>query len=332
MDRKKRDGVRGVCVLAVLMCFALLAGPSFAALIQPTAVGPLYIPPGSNNTAMGRDGTVTKPYIDDAFLTSISFGTVTFTAAKSEFRAVKEAFICEKGVEQYETRKGLNAEFGDYDDGADGHHNPFVRAGVHTPPPDIPPDAIRQSVDPAVQDPAIAAAFGDLSLVECIDGEGQVAFRDDYNLHLMFESPIVDNDNAPDGCPEVIFFERGGNSDFKVYAIIGGTVTDPTWVDDPAPFAYVTSADLTPTGICIDTYEIPDAQELVAVGIDLNDLGIDDGTPIIGVKVQAMNTSGPDLVGVFLSSPSNGEIPEPGSAVLIVLGAAGALARLRRRR
>lgn len=321
MHVKKRDRVRVVSVLAVLMCFALLAGPSFGALIKPTAMGPLFIPKGSNNTAMGRDGTVTKPYIDDAFLTSITFGAVTFTAAKSEFRAVKTALLTGG-------RQNVNAEFGDFDDGKDGNHNPFVKAGVHTPPPDIPPDATRQSQDPKVQDPAIAAAFGDLSLVEGIDGEGQVG-GDDYHLHLMFTSPVVDNNNAPDGCPELILFERGHNSYFYVYAIVGGTIDAPVWAPDHVEIG---PGDLWNTGIVIDTHEIPSGQELVAVGIDLNDFGIDDGTAIIGIKLRSMYTSGADLTGVFLSSPGNHEVPEPGSAMLVLVGVAGVLARSRRRR
>ena len=314
-------GKHVVAAAVALACLAVWAAPAVAALIQPTSVGAPYVPPGSQNIAQGRDGSATKPFIDDAFLTSITFPTVTFTAAKSEFRAVKTAYVAFG-------RDNVNAEFGDDDDGGDGNHNPFVKAGVYTPPPDVPPDTTRQSMDPAIQDPAIAAAFGDLSLVEGVDGEGHGgAGAGDYQLNLIFESPIVDNDDAPDGCPELIIFERGDNSYVRVFAIVSGTADAPTWLPD---YVDIGPPDMVPTGICIDTYEIGGAQELVAVGVDLDDFNIGDGQPIIGIIMASTNVSGADLTGIFLSTESDGRIPEPGSALLIGLGLAGASFRRRR--
>lgn len=305
-------------ILTYLFLLGLAAGAASAALIQPTGI--TVTGPASGS-----------PYTDDVFLESLMFpGGIVYTVAGDAFRSVQSATVLEH-------RDSVNAEFGDNDDGTDGNPNPFVTAGIINEG-DVLEDSVRETTTPWIQDAAILASFNGLSLNQGIDGENE-----DYLVQMVFENGIVDNDPNTDIAPELIFFERGVNSDFRVQLILGGTWVNPV-LSDPVD---ILRSQLWATGISINTIEINNAQELGAVGIDLNDFkvnGVDlaPGSAAYGVRIRSLNDSGADLYGSFLAAsdpgtqyvpvpPSLEQTPEPGTVALFGAGLL-AMVALRRRK
>lgn len=283
-----------------------LALPASAAGIKPTSISALSLAGGNNGSRTGK--TAAQAYVDDILLNQIVFaGGRTYTGSSS-FRAIQRATVLSN-------RAAVNAEFGDLDDGKDGNANPFVTAGLI--PEGAPLDAAtRESTDPAIQDAAITAAFNSLSLNQGIDGEGA-----DYSLDLIFQQGIIDNNNGSDAAPELVFFERGVNSDFQVQ-VITGTLANPIL----SSAVTINRSDLAATGVFINTTEIGSGQQLGAVGIDLNDFGILAGEIVFGVRITSINGSGADLYGNFLSGdpsqfrdiPTGVKVPEPSSLLGLV--------------
>lgn len=262
----------------------LTASPGWATGIKPSSMT-VSVPAGSNNGT--RDGkSAATAFIDDILLDTITFGGVTFQSQNSAFKAAQRVEVT-SGAGQ------INAEYGDSDTGSDGNPNPFVSGGIVSEGASLP-NITRESADSTIQDSAIEAAFSSLSLSQGVDGEGP-----DYSFNLIFQQGIVDNSTAVDQVPELIFFERGVNSDFSVQAITGGTLANPTFAPNTVKFL---RSDLQPTGVYIDTIEITNGQQLGAVGIDLNDFGLSAAEAIYGIRLTSLKSSGADMYGQFVSA------------------------------
>lgn len=254
-----------------------------------------------------RNGSSSQPYVDDILLNTITFGTRTFST--TNIREGQQAGVV--------TGRGfINAEFGDLDDNKDGNPNPF---GVNPPVPLI----TQESTDPKTQDPAIKNAFNSLSLSQGLDGEEAAEF----SYKLTFKEGIVDNNSGVDQIPELVFFERGINSNFTVRAITGGTFDNPTLSNPVSVTAPAT--ELFATGIHIDTSEIDAGQQLGAIGFDLNEFGISAGQTVYGVQVTSPAGAGADIYGQFATTQNTANfrtvppalVPEP----LTILGSGIAL-------
>lgn|GEM_PF-3429652 len=311
----KRNRIAGV-ILTYLLLLGLVAGAAHAALLQPT---------GITATPLSGGNSASNPYTDDVMLTEIIFAGATYQAGGDAFRAVDWATVLEG-------RSSVNAEFGDDDDGSDGNPNPFVTAGIINEGDELT-SALREGTDPETQDAAIRASFSSLSLNQGIDGESN-----DYLIQMVFQNGITDNDPNTDFAPELVFFERGVNSDFEVQLILGGTLANPVLSDAVT----ILRTDLWRTGIQINTIEIDNAQELGAVGVDLNEFNIAPGSAAYGVRIRSINDSGADLYGSFLAAedpekqyvpvpPGLQAVPEPGTIALFGAGLL-ALVVLRKRR
>lgn len=259
----------------------LTASPGWAVVLTPTNVS-VSTPSGSNNGTL--NGSSSQPYTDDILLNTVTFGSVTFQSTGNAFRTVQRAAVITN-------RSGVNAEFGDNDTGSDLNSNPFVTAGILNEGASLP-STTRESTVQAVQDAAVQAAFNSLSLSQGTDGE-----KGNYSYDLIFQQGTVDNSSAADAVPELVFFERGVNSNFQVQVITGGTQASPT-LSNPVT---VLASNMFPTGIYIDTIEIDGGQQLGAIGIDLNDFGLGANVPIFGARVTSINNTGADIYGQFVT-------------------------------
>jgi hypothetical protein len=293
-----------------------------AAPILPTSITVTGLTGGNNGSRNGLSAA--NAFVDDAVLVTLVFPGGSYSAGQGKFRAVKWARVLSGAA-------GVNAEYGDLDNGADGNPNPFVTAGIVAEGVPVPL-ATQESVDPAIQNPAIAAAFGSLSLVQGVDGEGT-----DYVIDLIFQDGILDNSSAADTAPELAFFERGVNSSFRVTLILGGTpqnpVLHPVSVD-------VLFSQMWASGVWIDTAEIGGGQQLGVVGLDLNDFSLPANTPVYGVRITSINGTGADLYGNFLAAlntnqfvplPDELNVPEPATMPLMAVALVAIGLGLRRR-
>jgi len=289
--------------LSPVAAFAIsgtLGAVAFAASVDAVTLFPngvtTTVPAGSNNT--GNGSSVGQAFTDDVLLDTITFGGTTFNSA-SNLRFVRRVGVVSG-------RNNINAEFGDDDDASDGDTNPFVKAGVAAETDDLTGNnnPIRESTDPAIQDPAIREAFNSLSLNEGIDGEGGL-----FSFDLIFTDGLTDSNSAVDAVPELVFFERGDNSDFRLQAIVGGTFDAPVFAPKTVE---VDSDPLANTGIFINTTEINNGQELAAYGLDLNDFFVGPPQTVFGVRTIAFNNTGPDLYGAFISATDTDQfVPVP---------------------
>ncbi|MDB6172522.1 MAG: sorting protein [Chthoniobacteraceae bacterium] len=317
-----------VIITGIALC-KIICPPIQAAVLYPDANSLVVtIPAGTNNGT--RDGkSAANAFVDDAYLNTIKFtGTTgptnTYSAGTSAsftnnaFRPVTVARVTANNA-------NVNAEFGDLDNGSDGNPNPFVSAKLVAEGFNLTsdPNPTRESVDPAIQNPAIAASLNSLSLVQGVDGES------DYTMNLFFGSGVNDSNPAVDSAPELLVFERGVNSDFTVRAIIGGTIAVPLFAPNTVTFTRNAAAN---TGFYIDTIEITGGQQLGAYGVDLNDFFTGAPSTVYGVQIASITGSGSDLYGTFLSAinpnqfvaPLSGAEPVPeGSALPAALGVAG---------
>lgn len=288
----------------------LTTSPGWAAVLKPTSVN-VTVPTNSQNGT--RNGaSAGQAYVDDILLDSITFSGTTFRSNNGQFRAIERANVISGAA-------NVNAEFGDNDTGSDGNPNPFVSAGIISEGATLP-ETTRESTDPSIQSSSIRAAFNSLSVAQGVDGEGA-----NYNLQLIFQNGITDNSSAADQIPELVFFERGANSQFTVRAITGNSLTNnPTYA--PTTVSVVNN-DYFKSGKYIDTNEIDSGQELGVVGIDLNDFGLGANDVVYGVSLTSINGSGADLYGQFVSAENINQfrvregVPEP----LTILGSGIAL-------
>lgn len=307
MARRLSAGGAACAVCPLILALSLPC--AIAAPIQPTGIV-VSIPVGSNDT--------TNPYTDDVILDQLIFGGVRYRRIDNAIRAVSAATV-------YFNRSGVNAEFGDNDNGSDGNPNPFVAAGLIAEGQALS-DAMRESTSPWIQDPSIRAAFSSFSISSGVDGEGP-----DYAIDLIFTQGVIDNrPNRLDNTPELTFFERGMNSSFGIQVILGGTLQNPI-LSDRFDVIYTSLWD---SGIDIDTIEIGSPQRLGAVGIDLNEFrvgGVPIGNaPVFGVRITSINNTGADMYGIFAVSndpnrfvdlpPGLQGVPEPGSSTLLAAG------------
>lgn len=318
-------------VLLLTSVGILTTSPGWAVTIGPTSLT-VSVPVGSNNSqADGSTQTYSRTtqtgvqplaitngvagtYVDDVLLQTIIFSGTTFNSTNL---SATERFNVTVG------QNNINAEYGDSDTGSDGNPNPFVSAGIVAEGAAVP-DATRESTNPAIQNPALQAAFNSLSISQGIDGEEVT-----YAYRTIFDQGLVDLNIGVDQIPELIFFERGINSPYTVRAIIGGTFASPTF----APTAVTaTAANHTPSGVFINTIEISGRQQLGVVGIDLNEFGITDSTTAIyGIELTSTGASGADIYGNFASASDTANfrtvpselsgVPEP----LTILGSGMAL-------
>jgi hypothetical protein len=95
-----------------------------AQLINLTSIS--YSAP-TGSASVGQAGSSGDPFTDDVLLDSVTFGTVTMTAAGGQIQAIQSAYV-ESG------RDNINAEWGDDDDNSDGNPDPFARIGVNVYP------------------------------------------------------------------------------------------------------------------------------------------------------------------------------------------------------
>lgn len=303
----------------------LTASAGWAVVLTPTSLTVNTLP-GTQNTGAGNSKT--SGYNDDIVMSQVQFSGVTFSSS-GQFRPVLAA-------EVLSNRSNVNAEFGDRDNGSDGNPNPFVAAGVKLPNGNpIPsnynwitdPSGVRESTNPGIQDNAIRSAFNTLSVSQGVDGEAL-----GYTFQVVFQEGITDTSTAADQVPELIFFERGANSDFTVRAITGGTFDNPQLSPNTVT---VNRNQMLKSSKFIDTVEIlsTDAQELGVVGIDLTDFGIySDADPnnnnVYGVQLSSINNSGADLYGQFVASETQDFEdlpPELAPEPLTILGSGMAL-------
>ncbi len=306
MSTTRRSKLVGASVLTAALTLSFFAVKGQAAdTIQP--IGPvgtgitIVVPAGTNN-APGAGFSQGNPFKDDVYLSTITFAGGTLKAFSSGNVFIQEALVTA-------ARHTLNAEFGDNDNGADGDPNPFVQAGATAEGINIwgtNHDVIRESTVPAIQDAAIAAALRTPNLLGLVDGEdGKINnVTENYTFRVMFERSISDNNwSVQDYLPEIVFWERGVNSDFSVRAILDGSKIDnPVYAPNTVT---VFRTDLLASGIWIDTVEINRSdepanppQQLGFVGIDLTSFGAHaeiGWMPIIGLEISALNLSGPDL-------------------------------------
>lgn len=299
-----------------------------AALISPDSLT-VSVPSGSNNSTAADVGSSGNPYTDDVLLDSITFDGVTLSVGSGQIAAIQSAYVVSG-------RDDTNAEWGDDDDGSDGNTNPFSRVGINPFSSGNNVDlSVQESTDPAIQDIALASAFSSLSLSEITDGEGNTSVT-----NFIFNFGVTDNDAALDLLPEIVLFERGNNDSTTVRAITGGTFDSPILAPDAVT---INSGNMWDTGLFIDTTEINSGQELAAIGIDLNDFGISDGTIVYGLQIE---TDGGDFGGFFqaaedpdqfsddvpegLKNPL-GTVPEP-SAFALLLGITAAFLCTKRRK
>ncbi|MBC7806190.1 MAG: hypothetical protein H7145_08570 [Akkermansiaceae bacterium] len=271
--------------------------PSFAQYILPgtgstqaTSGITVVKPAGTSTQNVARTGASGSGYVDDVFLSGITFGATTFSSGGGQFRAVGNVNVVAGAA-------NVNAEYGDFDTGTDGNPNPFVLGGVTATTP--------ESTDPAIQRPSIRAAFNSLSLVQGIDGEGTP-----YTLDLIFQRGINDNNTALDTTPELIFFERGANSTYNIQVITGGTFAAPTFAPNTISINSGNVTQARQTGYFIDTVEITGSQQLAATGLDLNSFFNGAVSTVYGVRVTDVN--GADLYGNFLSAVNTNQfVPVP---------------------
>lgn len=301
----------------------LIASPGWAVPIKPNSLS-VSSPSGTTNPTGSGTGSSSRPYVDDVILNSITFGSssnpVAFRRTNNEIRTIQNARVITG-------RANINAEYGDSDTNSDGNPNPFVSAGIISS--GNPPDATRESTNPSIQDNAIRSSYSSLSLTQGIDGEDGGSFSYD----LIFQNGIVDNNSAADQVPELVFFERGVNSDFSVQAITGGPINSPQ-LSNPVT---VTSDDMLATGRYIDTIEITGGQQLGVAGLDLNDFAV-GSNPVYGIRVSSAR-NGPDMYGHFATVRNTNQTTGVPSALvpfelspglgILVLGALGAIAQLK---
>ncbi len=325
---------RSRLVASVLPLAAVVFCATAASAVTPTGV---YVPtaltftrPAGGNS-VGRTGSAAQPFRDDVILDTVTFpgnvgfpGNAVYTVASSQARAMQAVRITNNGTY---IGANTNAEFGALDNGGDGNATPFVKAGIVAEGAPLPL-ATQESTNPAIQQPAIRQAFGSLSLVEGIDGEGGP-----FQLTFIFQSSVSDSHPlVDDPRPEVLMFERGLNSNWQVEAIVGGTIDSPIFAPVPVVLdvtrniaGTANDTDPWPSGIFIETSEItPSNQQLGAVAIDLNAFwgGGVAGT-IYGLRVTTVDNTGPDLYGIFglardpviQFGPIPPELEDPSSAV-----------------
>ena len=316
----------------------------------------MSVPTGSTNSQGGgttqtytpggtATATAANTYVDDVLLQTVTFsGTTINTSGINDsllFRVITGREDVSPDFGQAGTEAGYRPPGGTSaitDTGADGNPNPFVSARITTKGQRVTQAqqdnlvANQNTTSNNQQDSALQAAFNSRSISQGADGEGTVA----YSYRLIFDQGLIDNNNAADGVPELIFFERGVNSAFSVRAITGGTFDNPTF----APTT-VNVASTTASGIFIDTVEIDAAQQLGIAGIDLNEFGITATTAAANQVVYGFEltsgtggTGGADIYGNFTSAasttqlravPSGLAVPEPltilGSGIALGFGA-----------
>jgi len=310
-SRKSQQRYLSKVLLLASMGTVLTTSPGWAAVLKPTNMT-VTVPSGTRNTGTGSS---TSPYNDDILLNSLTFGGTTFQRNDGQFRAVLRADVISGPA-------NVNAEFGDRDNGTDGNPNPFVSGGIIAEGANLPATT-RESTKPSIQEASIKAAFSSLIVSQGVDGEGPP-----YNLQLIYQNGVVDNDSATaDQVPELVFFERGASSPFTVRAITGGTNANPVYSPNTVT---VGSNNYYKSGIYIDTTEITGGQELGVVGIDLNDFGLSASDVVYGVSLTSINNTGADIYGQFLSSQREFEpvppelVPEPftilGSGIALGFG------------
>jgi len=286
--------INRVLLIAVPVLLVVGGKPMQAGLATATSIT-VTTPVGSN------DPDPAGGYSDDVILDALAFGPgVVYTNPAGQFRSIQWANVLSGAT-------SVNAEYGTTDDGNDGNPNPYVSAGIIAEGAALP-DATRESSNPSIQNPTIAAAFNGFSLSQGIDGEGP-----DYVIDLVFDAGVSDdNDAGSDLTPEFIFFERGVNSDINVQLIVGGTLDAPILSPNSID---VLRGNLWPSGVSIATIEIsPNSQQLGVAGLDLSDFfGANPVVPAYGVRVTSINGSGADLYGIFLSavSPATQFLPVP---------------------
>ena len=290
----------------------------FGVLIPVTGVT-VDLPTGGNNPSGANSSS--NPYVDDVYLRTISFGSVTFDNSAGQTRSVISGAV---GGD----RSQNNAEWGSQDDSLDGDPDPFTRAGLDP--------SLQETPDPAIQDLGLLTAFSGFSLTEGSDGEASGGFFD-----LIFENGIQDNDTGVDDTPEIVIFERGNNDTTTIELITGGTFDNPTFADNSITVA---TNDLSDTGIWIQTQEINSGQELAAAGWDLNDFFTGTPQTVYGIR---LTSNGGDFYGQFVTADNPTQfvpqlpellspivVPEVGSVAMVVLSftAFFLVGRQRRRR
>lgn len=293
MSPTRRSNIVRALILAAGLGVPFLAAESRAAdTIRPTGpagVGIFFDVPDYTNNAPNSGLSRRRPFTDDVYLRTITFAGGTLTAFSAN-----NVFIGEARVTA--ARHTINAEFGDNDTGSDGNANPFVQVGATTEGTNIRRrrDPIRESRNPVVQDSAIAAALRTPNLLGIVDGEDAKRSTRNYTFRVMFDQPVWDNSIGGDSLPEIVFWERGVNSNFSVRAILyGSDINNPDYAPNTVK---VLRRNLLPSGIWIDTVE-SNSQQLGFAGIDLTSFGLGIGSTraVAGLEITALNRSGPDV-------------------------------------
>jgi hypothetical protein len=325
----------------LLLFFASFWSVAEAAPLETKPLQPKEIKVGFSKASGNDDRRGTSAadaFVDDVFIEKLTFGDGFFTAAKGQFATVAAARVVSE-------HKSVNAEFGDRDSDADGNPNPFVSSGLAKEGQPIPL-SLQESTDPSIQNAAIRAALGSFSLTQGIDGEAE-----NYVVDLLFGRGIVDSHAEADLWPELIFAERGANSDFRVELITGLTSFGDSWNPELHSQAVdIFRKDLWLSPYFIDTTEIQSGQRLGFVGLDLSDFSLPAKSVVYGVRVTSLNNSGADLHGIYLTARSTSQfrdpilipeetkpdsmatVPEPATWLLMVGGLSGLVTFQTRRR
>lgn len=310
--------ITGPVVAGIAMPLTALAGVSTAEAATVLTPSNIIVstPSGSNDTS--------NPYTDDVLLDSLTFDGTVYDGTQGSFSAVSR-------FEVLTGRGGINAEWGDTDDGSDGDDTPFAKAGY--------PDADQETTDPTIQDAALLNAFNSRSLSEITDGEGSSGQGGDEpsSFKVEFAQSLSFDDVGNDGLPDVLFFERGMNDIFDVELITGGTFENPVYSDT----VRINSGDFVSAGFSINTVEIANAQEMGVGGFDLADFGLGSGDTAFGFRLAEQEGTGPDLGGFFLSAEdpeifgpplSVAAVPLPASLWMLLGGLGLGFGALRMRR
>lgn len=296
---------------AAACALCALSAPALAVPLAPSALS-IDVPMGTNNPGGAGVNVTPDPslvYVDDIYVHAMTFGSQTFLGGNLNLRGAIDAEVT-SGF------SNVNLEWGDNDTDSDGDASGTDKLGVDA--------SLKESTDPAIQNPGILSVFADDSLTEMTDGESG-----NHSYKVLFKNGILDNDNGIDPIPEIVFFERGRNDVFTIELILGGTFAAPVL---SAPLT-INSSQFFDLGLRVDTTEISSSQTLGVAGFDLNDWGLDAGQAAYGFVFTG---SGADLSGVFASGEESQfvpPIPLPAGVWLMggALGAAGWISRRRKK-
>ncbi len=179
-----------------------------------------------------------------------------------------------------------------------------------------PPDTYRGRAVTPYTDPTVSDAFTDLDVT--------TGLANAVRLDLYFSTPIQNlNGSAADFA--LLEIATGAQNDgWSIQAIVGGTTTNPVLGGSAFSFTQSNAGNFGTTGTDVrvtrDGAESLD-QTLYGAAYDFSALGINDATPVLGLRVISSGGDPSLVVGL---------VPEPSSAAALLLGFALGIFRRKR--